>query len=152
MLTSGLKRDALDELERIQIEHGTLRPQDVVDAARPDASPLHPYFTWDDEKAGDQLRIMQARRVIATVRVTILSNPKKVVRVRSYHSLTSDRISGHGYRPLSSIMSDDQRRAELLATALRELLAFRKRYRDLSELAPVLEAIDVALEPAAATG
>lgn len=35
-----------------------------MDAARPEASPLHDYFEWDDEAAGEKYRQLQAARIM----------------------------------------------------------------------------------------
>src|SRR5262245_16182963 len=51
---------------------GALSPRDVVDAAKNDASPLHPYFEWNDSEAADQWRLEQARRLL---RVRIVYQP-----------------------------------------------------------------------------
>lgn len=57
------------ELERIERERGGIRPRDVVAAARPRASPLHPAFTWDDGQAAEQWRLFEARGLVRAVRV-----------------------------------------------------------------------------------
>lgn len=57
------------ELERIHEVNGTLRPQFVVDAARPEEAPLHPAFEWDDFVAAEQYRNAQARSMIKTVQI-----------------------------------------------------------------------------------
>ena len=57
------------ELQRIHEEEGTLRPQAVVNAARPEDAPLHPAFEWNDLIAGEQYRNIQARSLIKTVQI-----------------------------------------------------------------------------------
>ena len=60
---------AAKELERIHQDRGTLKPQDVVDEARPKEAPLHPAFEWNDFIAGEQYRNIQARSLIKVVHV-----------------------------------------------------------------------------------
>jgi hypothetical protein len=151
---SGLNPAALAALAKLcERSGGTLRPLDVIEEGRPADSPLHSQFTWDNEQAGDELRLIQARALIARVKVTLVTGPETVVTVRAYHSLPSDR-GGAGYRPLGGCISDAARKRELLQTALRELAGFRRRYRDLTELDGVMLAIGDTLEsePAAAVG
>lgn len=61
---------------------GTLTPQRVVKAAEDERSPLHDYFEWDDTKASDKYRLLQARVLIKRVRVVIetteLAPPKRI--------------------------------------------------------------------------
>jgi hypothetical protein len=56
------------ELERLAAE-GKSKPREIVDAARPAASPLHPYFTWDDQLAAEGFRQLQAGRMTRTIMV-----------------------------------------------------------------------------------
>ena len=124
------------ELQQIQAANGgVLRPEAVVEFARDPATALHRRFTWDDNEAAHQYRLWQAREVIR-VCVTIL--PQSDEPVRTYVSLTSDRIKeGGGYRTTESVLSIAEQRAELLDQALRELAAWQAKYRQIKELAAV---------------
>lgn len=57
------------ELERIRMNRGGLRPNEVVDEARPDTAPLHPAFEWNDQVAAEEWRTHTARRLIRQVHV-----------------------------------------------------------------------------------
>ena len=57
------------ELDRIRRRDGTLRPDVVVDEARPEEAPLHPAFEWRDQVAAEQWREHQASTLIKVVRV-----------------------------------------------------------------------------------
>ena len=47
-----------DELTRIAaVNDDTLTPELVVEDARPEESPLHAHFEWDDQIAGEQFRL-----------------------------------------------------------------------------------------------
>src|SRR3954451_3006050 len=56
------------ELERLAAA-GKSKPRDIVEAARPEASPLHRYFEWNDQRAAEGFRQMQAGRMARTIRV-----------------------------------------------------------------------------------
>ena len=60
-------RDALRRLA--DGNGGVLLPENVVEAARDEASPLHEHFQWDDGEAARQWRLEQARALIRTVRL-----------------------------------------------------------------------------------
>jgi hypothetical protein len=129
----------VQELRRIAKSHGgVLNPHDVVEFARNEKTALHSKFTWDDAKAGHEYRLWQARQVIR-VNVEVLEGSKEPVKV--FVSLRSDR-GVNGYRPLVSVMSNDEQRAELLQQAKDEADAWRVKYRRLIELVPVFEAMD----------
>jgi hypothetical protein len=137
-----MSEQILTELQRLSsVNRGMLNPQAVVDAARDKTSPLHNQFTWDDTEAAEQYRLQQARRLIrVTVRFLEPSEPSTTTRV--FVSLSTDRKAGNGYRVLADVMSDAKLRAQLLADAHRDMLAFRRKYAALSELADVFAAMD----------
>ena len=74
------------ELDRIRRRDGTLRPDVVVDEARPEEAPLHPAFEWRDPVAAEQWREHQASTLIKVVRV-VPSTPQEP-RVASVRAVT----------------------------------------------------------------
>jgi len=136
------------ELERIRAldPEGKLRPRTVVDLSEDKNHPLHDYFDWDNELAGDKWRLAQARGLIRVV-VTVLPTDDRPVR--AYHSLRGERSppeeddelgSTGSYRPLQEIVSNDAMRAMLLHDALCDLQTLQNKYQQLVELAGVFEA------------
>lgn len=144
-MTDEKRRESLirNELTRLAAAHGgELQPKVVVDAARADDSPLHHSFDWDDSAAAEKWRLQQARQLIrATVTYEKLGN--KSIPVRVFVSLTPDREEdGAGYRLLSTVMSDAGHRQQMLTDAMAEMVRFKEKYRQLSELAKVFAAMD----------
>lgn len=130
---------------------GYLNPAHVVEAARDPSHVLHSEFSWDDEEAADRYRIAQAGALIRRVKFTVIrqSTETKEVRMvttRAFQSRKSARGSSGGYESVAEIMSDEDKRAELLAQVLSELNAYRKRYAELAALSDVWAAIDDALD------
>ena len=119
---------------------GILQPEAVVEAARPESSPLHNSFTWDDDDAAHNYRIWQARQLIrTTVRYIDVNGSQTPVRV--FVSLTPDREEeSGGYRTTVSVLSDKDLRAQMLADALEELRRLEVKYSALKELAEVFAA------------
>lgn len=132
------------ELKRIAEENGgTLKPVDVVDAARPDDSPIHSQFEWDDDTAAEQWRLHQARNLINAVVISYPVGSREQVEHRVFVSLSTDRQKdAEGYRLMTDVMSDVGHRSQLLADAKRDMIGFKSRYRTLTELADVFAAID----------
>lgn len=63
-------------VERIIKREGVCPPQALVNAARPESSPLRPLFEWDDAKAAEDHRTYQARHVLNSLRVVVIKgNP-----------------------------------------------------------------------------
>lgn len=141
-----MKQDTgiLDELRKIAKKNrGLLRPVQVVEAARDEASPLHGQFTWDDAKAAEEYRLWQARELIATF--WVVDSPSNE-RVRLLLSLASDRPEKHGYRFSADVLANPEQRSEWLLMALSELQSWKKTYAALTELRPVFAAITRVLK------
>ena len=128
------------ELEQIRSQsHGVLRPEDVVAFARDERTALHSAFMWDDTRAAQAYRLWQARmviRVCVTVRDDVKGPP-----IRAYVSLQEDR-GKEGYRLLTDVMSDAERRESLMAQALAELQMWQTKYRQLKQLEPIFAAAE----------
>jgi hypothetical protein len=139
-----MKMDHLkNELEAIRLKNGGLLTEEaILDVAKAKTHPLHDEFTWDNTQAGKLWRLEEARRLIRSVYVTIESPKHAAVSVRAYASLPSDREASGGYRAIQDVLADKELRRELLAAALSELEAFKRRYSNLAQLAPVFSAID----------
>ena len=120
---------------------GLLKPEDVVEAARPPKSPLHDRFTWDDSEAARQFRLVEARNLIrTTIQYVKVGDEDRSFRV--FCSLSPDREEdGGGYRETVAVLENKAYREQLLADALAELKTFETRYTRLQELAGVLKEI-----------
>jgi len=131
------------ELERVRKSAGKLEPEAVVEHARSHNSVLHGYFEWDDVKAAHSYRVGQAGDLIRAVQVDISrSNVEPAKTIRAFVSVK--QAGERSYTSTLHAMSDEQLRAQVLATAWAELLALRKKYEGLEELARIFAAIDEA--------
>ena len=152
--------------DRLANSDGGLTPQRMVDDARPEDSPMHEEFEWDDRIAGEKYRIEQARAVIRHIVVVrsdiqterelklVLDNSDEVETVRSSEDeigskedvqdrgfvSTGERLTK--YVSLESALTNKEWRKNLLAAAMRDLQAFRLKYYRLSELAKIFSDID----------
>lgn len=115
---------------------GVLHPKAVIEAARPESSPLHTHFEWDDDKAAEDYRLWQARALISQVRVHLVTPSGKKVASQVFVSLKSDRDKG-GYRTMVDVLSHKDMRNELVRDALTDMQNFTQRYNTLRELATV---------------
>lgn len=133
-------KQIIKELQRIAKENkGVLNPRIVVNEARQKSSPIHSQFEWEDSKAAEQYRLIQARELIS-VMVHVLPNTNKPERI--WVSLKTDQIKGGGYRKMVSILSNKELRKQLLEDALADLSIFREKYKHLNELAEIFAAME----------
>lgn len=126
-----------ETMERLETEYGIVHPRLLVEAAQSISSPLHELFEWDDPTAASAYRVDQARGVLQAIRVVFTPGEEPTpafVHVRTLEG-------GPGYTSIVRAMSDEVMRAQVLAEALTQLEALRKRFETLSELQPVWEAV-----------
>jgi hypothetical protein len=131
------------ELRRIWDQRAELRAADVLDEARPDDSPLHAYFEWDDGAAAESFRLFQAAALIRSVKLRVTSTDQRgrivdyVVRAWQPARYADDGAVG-GYLPVETVREDPKVRDSLIRQMRREAEAFRLRYAHLAEFAQVV--------------
>lgn len=130
--------------ERLE-KKGRLTPTALVDASRRSNAPLHNLFEWDDEKAAEKYRETQAAYLIRSIEVDVsgVSEP-----VRAFVSVNVDGESRQ-YMSVEVAMKSEPTREQVLEDALIELEAFRRKYKNLNELASVIDAITELVEQVA---
>ena len=135
------------ELEKLRKKNkGELRGRDMVEAAKSKRNPLHDGFTWDDAECGIKHRLREAANIVQAINVVRPETPD-AGPVRAYEiSRSMSTPKKKSYRAIEDIMQDEEARGELLNRALGELLAIRRRYSQLQELAIVFREVDNLLE------
>ena len=109
----------------------------ILDKARDEKTELHKCFDWNDAEAAEKWRLQQARHIVCNLVIKEKNDaPKPEVRV----FFKTDNESG--YKPTVLIMQDKDEYQKLLARALAELNSFRVKYKTLTELDGVFDAID----------
>ena len=136
------KRDEIVyELNQLAEQHGgKVQPQQVVEFAKDESTALHNAFEWDDSEAAEKYRLHQARHLLRVHVRMVLPNGKPE-NVRAFVSLSDDRKSREGYRPLVNVLGDEQMRRALVIDAISELRAFERKYKHLDELANIFAAV-----------
>lgn len=125
-----------EECKRLESE-GRLTPQDLVNESRAEDAPLHNCFEWDDSIAAEKWRYTQAAYIIRSVEVTIEQTSEPT---RAFVATISD--GNRTYKDVGVVLRNADSREELLRNAMRDLLAFRRKYQNLREIADVIDAID----------
>lgn len=138
------KADAETIYNEIMSIGETVRPSDVVELARDENTALHNLFTWDDSVAAERYREHEAgcilRNIVIVNKDKTEDDKDKVVVVRAIMS-TNERTKE--YTTVQRIVTNKDSYTRLLAAALAELTAFKKKYETLSgDLEVVFDAID----------
>lgn len=150
---SGDAQKVGETLEELRATHGTLSPALVVSSARAADSILHDYFEWDNSAAAELYRHNQASHLIRSIVVVTtpgldLQTPMRAfvsIRGAAEESDSEDGAAG-SYTSITEAVRVVSYREQMIADALRDLEAYRQRYRMLTELTKW----DAALERARA--
>jgi len=132
--------DLRTQLTGIYQAHGELTPQIVVDEARPEGSPLHSRFDWNDQIAGEKYRLVQAQQLIRAVRIEYIargSDEKKFIRAFSSLRESSDE-EVTGYAPTEQILENPVTRKILLRNMERDIADLKRKYGHLTEFAQIM--------------
>lgn len=135
-------RDRIAELLAEQGSEGLTVSRIVQEIKRKD-SPLHGEVTWNKNEAFEIYLQDRARQLIREWYVFVQSGEETVVRMRGAYSLpTTENLNRpRAYFAKDAIFADSDMTNTLLQQAMRELSAFRIRYRNLSALSGVMDEI-----------
>lgn len=111
-------------------------PESVLEKAKDPDSELHGCFEWDDTVAANKYRLIQARQIIQFL--VIKGTETTDMPQRAFEITTETSV----YTPVQVIVRDEDEYAALLTKAKAQLKQFADRYRRLSELETVIDAID----------
>lgn len=123
------------ELRALHSRDGVLTCEAVLDAARPKNSPLHDYFTWDNSRAAERYRLIEAGRLIATVRIEY--RQKKAAQIIYAPAFIPTGTSSEGkrqYYPVEEVTKNEFLQQKALADARNEMEGTRARYSHLVDL------------------
>ena len=133
------------------IPRGDRNSEAVVDAARPEDSPIHDMFIWDDEEAAERYRCSQAAKYIRCLQVTVKSHGKDVTS-RAVHSIVieheaDEKNKGRRYLTVDEVLESQDARQQVIDQAMKELTGWRVRYSEYKDIfGVVFEAIDEAVD------
>ena len=150
----GKQKVLYDEVNRIYQKNKKITPDQIIELARDENHPLHDYFEWDDAIAGNKYRLIQAREIIKNIMLVIKNEETgERFKVRAFLNVNEaedgelcvngNQLTENYYINQSQVRDSEDLRKYQLRKARAELLAFKEKYRLLSdELEDVFKAID----------
>ena len=114
-------------------QKGRLTPPAVVEAARDTRNPLHKHFEWDNQIAADAFRLDQARTLIRSVALAGVDDEDAKP---AFLSIADN--AGTSYRAVQEVLDSADLQSAVLAAAERDLAAFEKRYRQLTDICQII--------------
>jgi len=117
-------------VQQIVSSEGEVSASKLVDAARPEHSPAHGAFEWDDAKAGEEYRLSQARKYLRKVSVTV-EDGKQSVRLINVPVFKESQTREGTYKPISSVVLVEDEYERALRQLLVKLETLQAAYDDL---------------------
>ena len=138
-----------------EIEKGgkAITGEAFLDASRPEDSPTHGMFEWDDSVAAEKYRLRQATNIILSLEVVEVPSEDSICDVDvvdekptykpAYINISRKCPGRTGtYVRTDKAMEDPENRAVILKNAIGELQAFKRKYQGLREMSEVFRSID----------
>jgi len=127
------------------VRDGMILAHAVVEAARPVTSPLHVHFQWDNDKAAEEYRLYQARKL---VQVVIYERAPGDL-TRSFVSVVVEhKVKGQpsemvrAYVDVGKVLDDPRLREQMLQQAIDEVERWSHKYHHFPELRELVRAIE----------
>lgn len=135
---ANIKRETVEAvLQEIEAKDGVITVQAVVEEARNSSSPIHDCFEWDNDRAAEKYREVQARKLIA-----YYYEPEKAeYEPARYYNVT---VGGRrGYVSENRIKEAPNLYKQVLKDALTGLIAWQERYSYIKELKNIINKKEV---------
>lgn len=119
---------------------GDLAPSRYVEVAKPKDSPLHPTLTWDDKKAANEFRLIEARTIIrGVIRVEVVTETDTRAGeprvIGGYVHVPSEDRRGEGkYQPVELVIENVDEYGRALDEARKDLESAERRLHELRRL------------------
>lgn len=130
-------------IAKLEKKYGEVSAEVFLESARSEKSEMHTLFEWDDKEAAEKYRMAQARMIISSIRVNVVSEDTEPVITKAFVQYESKKS---GYISICKAMEDSEKRESIMEQARKELKWFTEKYKSFSELKSVLKAISSFLE------
>lgn len=118
-------------LSRLLKKDGYVTPSGLVEVSRPKTAVTHDCFEWDDQKAGEEYRLIQARHWIRVIKVEVEDKDQGRIKVSLAH-VPKDTGKGEGeYKPINIIVDSPSDFERALNAAIKDLEAAQHRVAEL---------------------
>ena len=122
-----------------ETKQDNLTAEAIVEDAKNKSTPYHDYFEWNNQAAGHQFRLQQARTMLGSIKIKITTEKKEERLIRAFHNveLDGERV----YAPIQVVMKEPDLREQIIHKALAEAEGWARRYETYRELNPIVKSI-----------
>lgn len=126
-----------EHMEELEEKFGEVTPQILLEDSRPDDAVLHPLYEWDDPKAAERWRLHQSKMIMGNLIVVSVNKKALQEPVRAFFTVSSGNEQG-SYNHICTIVSNEDKKKQVLSNAMRELDMFNRKYQNLLDVTDVL--------------
>lgn len=129
-----------EHIEELERQLGEVTPKILLDDSRPVDAVLHSLYEWDDTEAAEKWRLQQSKNIIGNLVIVSVENLGEINEpVRAFVSV-SNRNEKASYVSTVTALSNEETRQRVLKNAEAELHMFTQKYKELLDVASLLEA------------
>ena len=122
---------------------GKITPREVVSKARSEDSPIYDCFEWDDGRAAEFYRVKQAQNLMNHIQIIVeYAGEEKAIPMFINLVIDKEGKSERKYIQTEIVARDEGLRKQAIEQALRELIAWQIRYKDIEELGAIFSVIE----------
>lgn len=111
-------------------------PANVLEVARNKNTELHKCFTWNNDEAAEKWRLKEARQLIQLF--VIKTEKQEVYKPRIFQATSKKNV----YQETRFFVQNKNEYTALVNRAKAELIAIQNRYKEITEMEEIFEAID----------
>ncbi len=129
-----------------------LSRKELLSDARDATSPLHPAFEWDDGKAAEEYRGIQADQLMKAITVVVEKRERDDEKPKSYRvAIVPERLPDETVyvsRISAQVGNQDATSFQraMQSKMIEDLMQFKRKYGHLDDARPVIEVIDLILQ------
>jgi len=147
-----IKDNVNQVVNEIYKRDGQVKPSTLVEEARPKSSPVHDAFEWDNKKASEEYRLLQARQWIRRVTIVIEDRTERFIHVPILVSISSTNETIEGipsdkegyYKPISIVAKSEDEYDRAMSQVVGTLKSAQNAFNELKEIAEIKKAkIDI---------
>jgi len=125
--------------EEIEKKKGVVTKELFLEASRPEDSPTHKMFIWDDAIAAEKYRLSISQRIITQLDVEIITETKEEKTfVPAFLNNKKDK-EGAEYKNVVVTLQNQETRDIVIERLRRDIEALTERYKMIDELADILQ-------------
>ena len=125
-------------VEQLEEKNGKVTKEMFLDASRPENSPTHSLFEWDNDIAAEKWRLSVATKTINNLRVVYIKPEKTEQKVKAFINASKPKAKPQ-YVNIVSALSDEKTREIVVERLRTEVKALIERNKHIDELVLILK-------------